>query len=103
MSTISDEASPGVDAYLLLSFEVTGHTTILDIRGTSFHATSLPGLDLASHTLLLQRMPDQSLLQVTSKVESLAKNSRLAILIFRLLVNVIDRQEDGQAYRHTLF
>ena len=78
MTTLSDETCPGVDAYLLLSFELAGHTTILDVRGTSFRAISLPGLDLSSHTLLLQRMPDQSLLQVTSKVGSLQSKDLLA-------------------------
>lgn len=70
MTTIKDAISSKTDTYLVLSFETAGHTTVLDIWGTSFRAASLPGLDLDSFTLLLQRMPDQSLLQVTAKVRA---------------------------------
>lgn len=70
MTTIKDSISSKTDTYLVLSFETAGHTTVLDVRGTSIRAASLPGLDLDSFTLLLHRMPDQSLLQVTAKVRA---------------------------------
>ena len=56
------------DAYLVLSFESAGYTTLLDIRGTSFQEASPPGLALDASTLLLARLPDGRLLQVTPQV-----------------------------------
>lgn len=56
------------DAYLVLSFEVSGSTTVLDIRGTTLSPVTPDGLDLSSATLLLQRLPHGIVLQVTPQV-----------------------------------
>jgi len=54
--------------YLAMSFEVSGHTTLLDVRGTTFQEASHPGLALDASTLLLCRLPNGGLLQVTPLV-----------------------------------
>ena len=71
MLTVKAAGGAEHDAYLALSFESAGYTTLLDIRGTSFQEASPPGLALDASTLLLARLPDGRLLQVTPQVLTL--------------------------------
>ena len=56
------------DAYLALSFEAAGYTTLLDVRGTRFQEATVLGLALDASSMLLARMPSGQILQVTPMV-----------------------------------
>ena len=58
-------------AYLAFSFPMEGTTSVLDIQGTHFQPTLLPGLNQNRPTLLLVALPGGWLVQVTDEVSSL--------------------------------
>lgn len=68
MLALRDADPSGAHAFLLLSFELAGYTTVLDVRGTSFCAASPEGLDLNCPTLLAAKTSAGHLLQVTPQV-----------------------------------
>lgn len=67
---VATSGSGSEDAYLALSFDAAGYTTLLDVRGSSVREVRPPGLVLEQPSLLLARLPDGRLLQVTPEVRS---------------------------------
>ena len=55
-------------AYLAFSLPMQGSTSILDVQGTHFAPTLLPGVDPNAPSLLLEAVPGGWLLQVTPQV-----------------------------------
>ena len=55
-------------AYLAFSLPVEGSTSILDIGGTHFQPTTLPGIDPNTPSLLLEAIPGGWLVQVTPQM-----------------------------------
>lgn len=64
-------------AYLAFSFPMEGTTSVLDIQGTHFQPTLLPGMDPNCPTLLLAALPGGWIVQVTDKVSIQGNPSKL--------------------------
>ena len=66
-------------AYLAFSFASIGSTSLMDIQGTHFQPTLLPGLDPNAPSLLLQAVPGGFLVQVTPQVLQTHSARRLQV------------------------